>query len=68
MTALTWFSRRLTLAGIFFESSMFMAGNVSRDLYRGWRVCCIAVGGLEAKARARVVVLGRKSPSADMLG
>jgi hypothetical protein len=47
---------------------MFMAGNVSRDLYRGWKVCCIAVGGLEAKARARVVVLGRKSPSADMLG
>jgi hypothetical protein len=48
----------------------FMAGPVSRDVYRGCKAsCCIAMGGFEAKAKLRTgVLLGRKSPSADMMG
>jgi hypothetical protein len=45
----------------------FMAGPVSRDVYRGWKASFIAMGGFEAKAKARVVRRW-KSPSADMMG
>jgi len=65
MTTLTWSSRRLIIFETFLE--ILVTGTVSRDMYRGWKTCCIAGGGLEAKARARVVLLGRKSLNADMI-
>ena len=68
MTVQSWFSRPLIYFDTMFEA--FMAGPVSLDVYRGWKASCLAMSGFEANAIARMVVLllGRKSPSADMMG
>ena len=43
-----------------------MAGNLYCDIYLGWQASCIAMGGFEARSKARVV-REQKSRGADML-